>query len=1121
MLDEIVEKDQPSDKSPDGTTLREPPSAVKPARNRKSFVRRMLTGCVRMVAGLAAAAMLAFVLLVWRLSEGPVSVAFVAPHISSAISKAVPGLDASFRDTVLVWGGWTRGIDVRVIDLRIIAEDNEVLGFIPEMAFSLSATALAHMEIAVAEIELFEPALFVRRSPSGRFEFGFVGDGKPSDVLASTLLARLSDKRANNPAAFLNRLTIKDADLVIEDQVAGRTWATPGANIAVRRAVSGFVLDAAFSAELDGKTATFDVSGSVASDTGDIEASVSFEAVNPAVFAGMFDAGVFLSRVSVLMDGTLFVTGDLNGRIDTIAFDLVGTGGRVSLPMPFNAALATDSVRITGRFDAVINRLDLEAFDVAFSPGTTVEAPGTRGHIYVVRQLQFAGAYQGGENRLAIDRLTVEIDDLEVSLSGLVDNIIDSPSLMLDVSVSGIDLARLSTYWPATIGVGARNWIKARIPEGRLNGLSVMLEGGVADDGRFEIEKLNGSFGFQDFVVHYIHSMLPVTHAHGTGYFDHDQVRFDIVDAQSHDMAISQASVTISGISGLNKQARIRVPLKGTFRHAMELIDRDPLRYASALGIDPLSVTGNVDVLLAFDFPVLPGLVWDDITMSATARVRGAGIPDGLFDLDIRDGSFDITFSNDGLDMIGDLKLEGYATNINWHRAFDAQARARNVYTLNVWVDYIESLPVPDVLRIAPFAGDVVRGDVPLWLNVIEYPNGEAVLTARADLTGTVMSIPALEWAKPSGVAGEARAELILRDGNIREISSFRLKAPEFSVEGRADYASQTPGLSRIDLLSVAVGRTRLEGLLIPRENGFWEADFSGESLNLAGLWDALFTGDLTSTGDSSWPDVALSARFDRVWLSGAEHIDNFNGAFVRKEKSWRTVFMTATLEDNESIGIKLAPSPENETDRLLTMRSKDAGAVFRLLRISDNLVGGDFLLQGTLENAESGSSLFGRMEVDDFRVLNTPALTRIVSVMSLTGILESLSGEGLYFTQLTMPFRYDDGVFEVTKVRASGPSLGFTADGNIYVHADVIDIQGTVVPVYMLNSMLGNIPLIGNLFSGGEEGGGVFAARYSMTGPREAPEVTVNPLSALAPGFLRNVFGLLEGVGDAGPPPG
>ena len=61
---------------------------------------------------------------------------------------------------------------------------------------------------------------------------------------------------------------------------------------------------------------------------------------------------------------------------------------------------------------------------------------------------------------------------------------------------------------------------------------------------------------------------------------------------------------------------------------------------------------------------------------------------------------------------------------------------------------------------------------------------------------------------------------------------------------------------------------------------------------------------------------------------------------------------------------------------------------------------------------------------------------------------------------------------------------------------------------------MLGRIPVLGNILTGGEKGGGVFAATYTMTGPMEEPVILVNPLSALTPGFLRNLFGIFSNSG-------
>jgi hypothetical protein len=142
------------------------------------------------------------------------------------------------------------------------------------------------------------------------------------------------------------------------------------------------------------------------------------------------------------------------------------------------------------------------------------------------------------------------------------------------------------------------------------------------------------------------------------------------------------------------------------------------------------------------------------------------------------------------------------------------------------------------------------------------------------------------------------------------------------------------------------------------------------------------------------------------------------------------------------------------------------------------------------------------------------PAVAKLLEAVTVFGIPAAASGPGMPFRQLIAPFSFDAGVMTLKDARAYAASLGFTASGTIDLNAGLYDIHGTVVPAYAVNALPGKIPLIGRLFSP-EKGGGLFAMRYSMTGPTADPKIKVNPLSALTPGFLREIFGLghaLEG---------
>jgi hypothetical protein len=93
---------------------------------------------------------------------------------------------------------------------------------------------------------------------------------------------------------------------------------------------------------------------------------------------------------------------------------------------------------------------------------------------------------------------------------------------------------------------------------------------------------------------------------------------------------------------------------------------------------------------------------------------------------------------------------------------------------------------------------------------------------------------------------------------------------------------------------------------------------------------------------------------------------------------------------------------------------------------------------------------------------------------------------------------------------------MGLTAEGQINFARSDIDVSGTFVPAYSVNSMLNNIPLVGLLLGGGTNEG-VFGVSYHVRGPISAPQVSINPLSAIAPGILRKIMGAVDGTGARG----
>lgn len=162
--------------------------------------------------------------------------------------------------------------------------------------------------------------------------------------------------------------------------------------------------------------------------------------------------------------------------------------------------------------------------------------------------------------------------------------------------------------------------------------------------------------------------------------------------------------------------------------------------------------------------------------------------------------------------------------------------------------------------------------------------------------------------------------------------------------------------------------------------------------------------------------------------------------------------------------------------------------------------------LNATLPPPDVDLPALGSVEVEDFRVRNAPFLAQILSLASLTGFVETLSGEGLSFDELSFDFGMKNQRLTVRDAKLRGPALGMTGQGEIDLSVRSIDFGGTLVPAYTANSILQDIPLFGDLLVG-QDGEGIFAVTYTIDGPFSQALVTINPLSALTPGFIRGIF--------------
>ena len=239
--------------------------------------------------------------------------------------------------------------------------------------------------------------------------------------------------------------------------------------------------------------------------------------------------------------------------------------------------------------------------------------------------------------------------------------------------------------------------------------------------------------------------------------------------------------------------------------------------------------------------------------------------------------------------------------------------------------------------------------------------------------------------------------------------------------------------------------------------------------------------------GDGGPLDIAL----DRLRVTDAITIDDFRGQFSSSGGFQGT--FTGNVNGAAPVNGTIVPVDGRSAVRIV---SNDAGSLLRATRLLRGALGGSMQLNLIPTGAEGNYD--GTVEARDLRVRDAPALASLLDAISVVGLLTQLDGQGLMFTDVDAQFRLTPNQVIVTQSSATGPSIGISLDGVYGSAAGVLDFQGVVSPLYLLNG-------IGSVLT--RPGEGLIGFNFNLSGPVDSPRVTVNPLSALTPGMFREIF--------------
>ena len=239
-----------------------------------------------------------------------------------------------------------------------------------------------------------------------------------------------------------------------------------------------------------------------------------------------------------------------------------------------------------------------------------------------------------------------------------------------------------------------------------------------------------------------------------------------------------------------------------------------------------------------------------------------------------------------------------------------------------------------------------------------------------------------------------------------------------------------------------------------------------------------------------------------KVYLDNDYFVKNLNGnIFLRNNEINKADIEAFFTEDK-----KLSFTVRSNEDEKITTLFLDKAELVRRYKFIKGYSGGSL----DFNSLKKGKTSYSTLKIYDFRLKELLVLTKLLTLASLQGIADLLSGDGISFNEFEMNFENSNDLMTINEIYAIGPAISILMNG--YVEKNkVISLRGTLVPATTLNKTIGSIPLGDILVE--KTGEGVFGVSFKIKGPPKNLETSVNPIKTLTPRFITRTLEKLKRI--------
>ncbi|RWE34379.1 MAG: hypothetical protein EOS78_20570 [Mesorhizobium sp.] len=716
---------------------------------------------------------------------------------------------------------------------------------------------------------------------------------------------------------------------------------------------------------------------------------------------------------------------------------------------------------------------------------------------------RIAGVYQPQSRKLVAEQIAVRSSGSGEVLGTATVEFVDgkAPGINLALSVHDMPVSHVKQLWPWFSARNARLWVLNNLFGGRVVDANLQFQvvpdrlgNGVplsADEifGRFQIEGARFDTAGR---------IPPIRDAVGVVGFHGNDVDIALSSGtvfmpSGRVVAASSGTLTVKAANRPPVIGALDIDVAGDASAVAELASYEPINAMRHVGILPEDLSGSVTGHVKADIPLQSGVDTAKLDWLVSLDYTGLSLAKPFEGQTVTNADGSITVDPQKAVISAKASLNGIPAELDLVEplADDGPARSRKVAL--VLDDKIRAAAMPG---LTPLLGGTVK--------VAIDKSGSGNQNVSADLTNARLDIPWAGWSKGAGVPASATF-VMTKSGDTTTLSDFELDGKTFSVDGSIVLVNGA--LSSAKFSKVTLNRGDDVAVSVKRSGKGYAVDINGNALDARSLIKQ-FTSDVdTATKTTGTDNISVSADVNQLTGFHDEQLSNLKLDYSAAGSRVNGLKVSATASSGAAIAIS---NTTGDGRRSLNVQSADAGAILRFLNVYEHMEGGAITL--ALSGASDGP-MKGKVDTSNFFVVNEPKLASIVSTTpagdsrSLNQAVKGkLDTSRVKFERGYAEIDKGSGYLKLTNGVLRGPRIGTTFQGILYDQNNNMDMTGTFMPVYGLNRIFGELPIVGALLGNGRDRG-LIGVTYRLRGNANKPVLDVNPLSVIAPGIFRSIF--------------